>query len=123
MRSIARFGWVVGCALAVGAMTVPSTARAATSEVERAAADIVARLRDAGVLAQQRAAAIAAMSSVAYGVATDQQTMLDLTADELAIHALPGEIVEIAQQSLKGGPVVSLRREGAGELVHLPLAT
>jgi hypothetical protein len=123
MRAIARFGGVVGCAALVGAMMAPSTAHAATTEVERAAADAVARLRDAGIVAHQRASAIAAMPSVVYGVATDQQTMLDLTADELSIHALPGETVEIAQQSLKGGAVVSLRREGTGELVHLPLQT
>ncbi|HEX8953067.1 MAG TPA: hypothetical protein VF945_14530 [Polyangia bacterium] len=81
------------------------------------------RMRDAGIVAQQRATAIAAVPSLAYAVATDQQTMLDMTADELSFHAQPGEIVEVGQVQLRGGKVTSLRREGDGGLVHLPLGS
>lgn len=123
MRPLARFESVIGCVVAAAALAASSTASAATNDVERVAAEAVARIRDAGIAARQRAEAIAAVPSVVYGVATDQQTMLDLTADELSIHAQPGEIVEVAQQQLKSGSVVSLRREGSGPLVHLPLAT
>jgi hypothetical protein len=61
-------------------------------------------------------------SRLGYAVATDQQTMLDMTADELSFHAQPGEIVEVGQQQLRTGKITSLRREGDGALVHLPIA-
>src|SRR5690242_2459007 len=104
MRSVVQ----IGCGVVVVA-ALASTVAAATNDVERVAGDAVTRIREAGAAAHQRAAQIAAVPSVVYGVATDQQTMLDLTADELSIHAQPGEIVEVAQQQLKSGAIVSLR--------------
>lgn len=113
-----------GSWIAVGVMLLASSAKAApATTVEELAADVVVQMRDAGVLAQQRAAAIAAVPSLGYAVATDQQTMLDMTADELSFHAQPGEIVEVGQVMIKSGKVTSLRREGEGALVHLPLGT
>jgi hypothetical protein len=107
---------------AVGVMLLATSARAAPSgTLEDVAADVVARLHAAGTVAHERAAAIAALPSLAYAVATDQQTMLDMTADELSFHAQPGEIVEVGQAQLATGKVTSLRREGDGALVHLPL--
>lgn len=123
MRTRALMILVGGC-VAVGVM-VPATSSGAAprSTVEEIAADVVVQMRDAGVLAQQRAQAIAAVPSLAYAVATDQQTMLDMTADELSFHAQPGEIVEVGQVMLATGKVTPLRREGDGALVHLPLGT
>jgi hypothetical protein len=112
---------LVGMA-AVGVTLLAASARAAPSgTMEDVAADVVAQLHAAGTVAHERAAAIAALPSLAYAVATDQQTMLDMTADELSFHAQPGEIVEVAQAQLATGKVTSLRREGDGALVHLPL--
>jgi hypothetical protein len=121
MRPHALVGWV-GCCVAVGVMLLAASSRAAPAKtVEEVGADVVVLLRDAGMVAQQRAASIAAVPSLAYAVATDQQTMLDMTADELSFHAQPGEIVEVGQVALKSGKVTPLRREGDGALVHLPL--
>jgi len=107
---------------AVGSVLLAGSARAAPSgTLEDVAADVVARLHAAGTVAHERAAAIAALPSLGYAVATDQQTMLDMTADELSFHAQPGEIVEVGQARLSTGKVTSLRREGDGALVHLPL--
>lgn len=108
---------------AVGVMLLAASARAAPSgSLEDVAADVVAKLHGGGTVAHERATAIAALPSLAYAVATDQQTMLDMTADELSFHAQPGEIVEVGQRQLATGKVTSLRREGEGALVHLPLA-
>ncbi len=125
MRPRAWQGLVGGVVAAGVLVLAASSSRAAApaKTVEEVAADVVVRLRDAGVVAQQRASSIAALSSLQYAVATDQQTMLDMTADELSFHAQPGELVEVGQVMLRGGKVTSLRREGDGALVHLPLGT
>lgn len=116
-----RHTWVGGL-MAVGALLSATTASAARDKtVDEVAAEVVVRLHDAGAVAHQRAETIAAVPSLAYAVATDQQTMLDMTADELAIHAQPGEIVEVGQVALRTGKVTPLRREGDGALIHLPL--
>ena len=122
MRSRALQGWVGG-AVAASAIFVAASANAAApaKSVDEVAADIIVHLRDAGVAAHQRAAAIANVPSLAYAVATDQQTMLDMTADELSFHAQAGEIVEVGQVMLRDDKVTPLRREGEGALMHLPL--
>ncbi|MGZ3440503.1 MAG: hypothetical protein ACXVDD_13365 [Polyangia bacterium] len=112
-----------GCIVAgvvVGARPAFAASAGANSVDERAAG-VIDCLREAGITAQRRADTIAAVPSLPYAVATDQQTMLDMTADELSFHAQPGEIVEVGQRWLRSGKLVSLRREGAGALVHLPL--
>src|SRR5512135_1935111 len=123
MRPRGLEAWFGGC-VAVGVMACAATSQAAAARgVEDVAAEIVTALHTAGTMAHERAAAIAGVPSLAYAVATDQQTMLDMTADELSFHAQPGEIVEVGQVMLQSGKVTSLRREGEGALVHLPLGT
>ena len=124
MRPRAFQGWMSGV-IAAAAIMVATSSRAAAppaKTIDEVGADVVVRLREASILAHQRAEAIAAVPSLAYAVATDQQTMLDMTADELSFHAQPGEIVEVAQVMRHGGKVTPLRREGDGALVHLPFA-
>jgi hypothetical protein len=111
-----------GC-VAVGVVLGVRPAFSATNVVDDGVAGLVDSLRDAGISAQRRAEAIAAVPSLPYAVATDQQTMLDMTADELSFHAQSDEIVEVGQRYLRSGKIVSLRREGAGALLHLPLET
>lgn len=110
----------IAVAVVLGA---PPPAFGAATAIDHASLDVVSRLRDSVTVAQQRAAAIAAVPILVYAVATDQQTMLDMTAEELSFHTQPGEIVEVGQRYLKSGKIVSLRREGSGSLVHLPLGS
>ena len=85
------------CSAAVLVLFLYCPAHADTSsEVVDVASDAVVRLREAAVAVRGRAAAIAAVRSVGYAVATDQQTTLDMTADELSVHAQPGELVPVA---------------------------
>jgi hypothetical protein len=110
---------VVVAALMLSA--TPSGAATPGKTIDEVAADVIVHLREASVAAHRRVETIATVPSLAYAVATDQQTMLDMTADELSFHAQPGEIVEVAQVTIHGGKVTPLRREGDGALVHLPL--
>lgn len=122
MQPSALQRWVGGSVLAAAMLAAaPVRAAAPAKTVDEVAANIIVGLREASVVAQQRAAAIAGVPSLAYAVATDQQTMLDMTADELAFHAQPGEIVEVGQVALRNDKVTPLLREGEGALVHLPL--
>jgi hypothetical protein len=122
MRPAAKIRAILGCVAVAVLLTASSTTQAArASELDRAAADVAARLRQASAAAEARAEAIAAVPSLVYAVATDQQTMLDMTSDELSFHAAAGETVEVGQQQLRSGKVISLLREGEGALVHLPL--
>jgi hypothetical protein len=122
MRSRTMSVRLPGCvAFAALLLAQPRSAAAATNELNKAGAAVIAELRQAGAAAQQRARAIAAAPSLVYAVATDQQTMLDMTAAELSFHAAPGEVVEVGQISVATGAVTSLRREGSAALMHLPL--
>jgi hypothetical protein len=122
MRPHALQGWMSGAVVAAAiAVAAPVQAAAPAKTVDEVAADVIVGLREAGVVAHQRALAIASVPSLAYAVGTDQQTMLDMTADELSFRAHAGEIVEVGQVMLRGGKVTPLLREGEGTLVHLPL--
>ena len=115
-------GWVGGGVMAAAILVAaPTNAAAPAKTIDEVAADVVVGLREAGVVAHQRAEAIARVPSLAYAVGTDQQTMLDMTADELSFHAQAGEVVEVGQVMLRGGKVTPLLRDGEGALVHLPL--
>jgi hypothetical protein len=114
-----RLAGSVAVAVALG---VATSASAASTEAQKIGVGVIAQLRQATQAARERANAIGAAPSLVYAVATDQQTMLDMTAEELPFHAQPNEIVEVGQRQLASGKIVSLRREGSDEtLVHLPL--
>ena len=122
MRARGLQSWMSCVVVAAGFLfAAPSSAATSAKTIDEVAADVIVRLREASVGAPMRGETVAKVPSLAYAVATDQQTMLDMTADELSFHAQPGEIVEVAQVMLRGGKVTPLRREGDGALVHLPL--
>ena len=107
-------------AAVLGGVALPASA--ASTEAQQIAAGVITQMRASTQQARERANAIAAAPSLVYAVGTDQQTMLDMTADELSLHVQPGEIVEVGQRQLASGKVLSLRREGSDDaLVHLPL--
>ncbi len=85
------------------------------------AAELDGRIRETAAAAHARAQTLAQLPRLSWAVATDEQTMLDLTADELAFQPAPGELIEIGQVRRRDGTVTLLRRVGEG-LFHLPLA-
>jgi len=86
------------------------------------AAELDGRIRETAAAAHARAQTLAQLPRMSWAVATDEQTMLDLTADELAFQPAPGELIEIGQVRRRDGVVTSLRRVGDAAVFHLPLA-
>ena len=92
------------------------------TELQSAAAELDGRIRETAAASHARAQTLAQLPRLSWAVATDEQTMLDLTADELAFQPAPGELIEIGQVRRRDGAVTSLRRVGDAGLFHLPLA-
>lgn len=86
------------------------------------AAELDGRIRETAAAAHARAQTLAQLPRMSWAVATDEQTMLDLTADELAFQPAPGELIEIGQVRRRDGAVTSLRRVGDAGVFHLPLS-
>ncbi len=111
----------VGLGGAIGLLLVGRSG-ADPSRLDAVVADLDARVRETAAAAQARAQTLAQLPRLAWAVATDEQTMLDLTADELAFQPTPGEYIEIGQVNKKTGAITSLLRLGAMPLHNLPLA-
>jgi hypothetical protein len=91
------------------------------ADLQSIAAELDGRIRETAAAAHARAQTLAQLPRLSWAVATDEQTMLDLTADELAFHPAPGELIEIGQVQRRDGAVTTLRRVGDGTTPHLPL--
>ncbi len=91
-------------------------------ELQSAVAELDGHIRETAAAAHARAQTLAQLPRLSWAVATDEQTMLDLTADELAFQPAPGEIIEIGQVRRRDGAVTLLRRVGDAAQFHLPLA-
>lgn len=92
------------------------------TDLQSVAAELDGRIRETAAAAHARAQTLAQLPRLSWAVATDEQTMLDLTADELAFQPAPGELIEIGQVRRRDGAVTSLRRVGDAGVFHLPLA-
>lgn len=92
------------------------------AELQSAAAELDGRIRETAAAAHARAQTLAELPRLSWAVATDEQTMLDLTADELAFQPGPGEVIEIGQVRRRDGAVTLLRRVGNAGAFHLPLS-
>ena len=68
------------------------------------ASDLDAKVRETSATVRARAETLAQLPRLEVAVATDAQTIRDLTADELAFRPHAGEIIEIAQIPRQGGP-------------------
>jgi hypothetical protein len=118
-RSIIIAAAGIGTAIALGLV---GRAGPSSAELQSAAAELDGRIRETAAAATARAQTLAELPRLSWAVATDEQTMLDMTADELAFQPAPGELIEIGQVRRRDGAVTVLRRVGdVGEL-HLPLA-
>jgi hypothetical protein len=113
---VAACGVGAAIALVVIALSGPSA-----TAMQSAAAELDGRIRETAAAVQARAQTLAQLPRMSWAVATDEQTMLDLTADELAFQPAAGELIEIGQVQRRDGGVTTLRRVGDGALVHLPL--
>jgi hypothetical protein len=91
------------------------------AELQSIAAELDGRIRETAAAAHARAQTLAQLPRLSWAVATDEQTMLDLTADELAFQPAPGELIEIGQVRRRDGAITSLRRVGDAGVFHLPL--
>jgi hypothetical protein len=85
------------------------------------ALDLDARVREARAAVEARTDTLAQLPRLAWAVATDEQTVLDLTADELAFKPQQGESIEIGQVMNADRRVVPLLHLGEKDVVHLPL--
>ena len=118
-RSIVIVAAGVGAAIGLLLIGRPGPSAA---QVEGLTTELDVRVRETAAAAQARATTLAALPRLAWAVATDENTMLDLTAEELAFQPQPGEFIEIGQVRRADHAVTSLRRVGSTAVVHLPLA-
>ncbi len=125
MRRVHCLPVIALAAAATGALV--AVARAPSSgptwmEIQAIAADIERGLGESAAGVSARATTLAALPRIALAVATDRETVGDLTDEELALQSRPDETIELAQAPRAGGPPVSLRRFPAGAPVVVPLA-
>ena len=79
-------------------------------DVRAAAADLDGLIRETTAGVQARADTLAQLPRLGWAVATDENTMRDLTTDELAFRPHPGEHIEITQMRKGGGETRRLLR-------------
>lgn len=104
-RRLSPFIAVVGLAGAGAwfALAPPKRGAAGGPDSAALAADIAARIRETIAGVQARADTLAQLPRLGLAVATDEQTVRDLTTEELAFRTKPGEHIEIAQVARQGG--------------------
>jgi hypothetical protein len=110
---------VAGLVAAVGIFLLGR--RASPDDVRAAATDLEALLRENAAGVQARADTLAQLPRLGVAVATDENTMRDLTTDELAFRTHPGEHIEITQIRRGGGEPRRLLRLPAESDVSLPV--
>ena len=94
---------------------------APSNDVGVAAADLEAAIRENAAGAQARADTLAQLPRLGWAVATDEDTMRDLTTEELAFRPHPGEHIEITQMRKGGGEPHRLLRLPAESDLALPV--
>jgi hypothetical protein len=75
----------------------------------RAAAESLdTKQRELAAAVEARASTLAQLPRLSWAVATDEETVRDLTTDELGFRAQPGEVIAVAQIDKKSGHSVTL---------------
>jgi hypothetical protein len=111
---------VAGLAAALGIFLLGR--RAPPDDVLRAAAaELAAQIRETAAGVQARADTLAQLPRLAVAVATDENTMRDLTTEELAFRPHAGEHIEITQMRRGGGEPRRLLRIPSESDVTLPV--
>jgi hypothetical protein len=87
------------------------------------AADVDASIRETAAAVRARADTLAQMPRLSWAVATDEATVRNLTADELAFRPQADEHIEIAQIARKDGQVRTLLHLSAEARIALPMSS
>ncbi len=120
---IVRAALAVSCCGVAAALVWAGRARPAqgtTSEDVQRTADAIGNfLRERGAALQSRAQTLADLPRLAAAVSTDEQTVHDLTGDELSFRPQPGETIVLAQRAATG--ITPLLRLPAASTVVVPL--
>jgi hypothetical protein len=104
----------------LGTARIPDSGPTA-QDVEQVAADIDVAVRSSAAGVSARTQTLAELPRLALAVATDRQTVDDLTDEELAFQPRADETIELAQLPRAGGSPVSLLRRPAGAATDVPL--
>ena len=95
--------------------------RKSPDDVRAAAADLDGLIRETTAGVQARADTLAQLPRLGWAVATDEDTMRDLTTEELAFRPHPGEHIEITQMRRGGGEPRRLLRLPVESDLALPV--
>ena len=95
--------------------------RKSPDDVRAAAADLDGLIRETTAGVQARADTLAQLPRLGWAVATDEDTMRDLTTEELAFRPHPGEHIEITQMRRGGGEPRRLLRLPVESELALPV--
>jgi len=87
------------------------------------AADLDIRQRELAAAVEARALTLAQLPRLSWAVATDEETVRDLTPDELGFRAQPGELIAVAQIDKASGRATTLLRVPATAALQAPLAS
>ena len=96
-------------------------ARKSPDDIRAAAAELDGLIRETTAGVQARADTLAQLPRLGWAVATDEDTMRDLTTDELAFRPHPGEHIEITQMRRGGGEPRRLLRLPVESELALPV--
>ena len=110
--AVAGVAGALALALALVAASSPSGPRANTAEVASA---LEGRLRERAAALAARVATLAELPRLAAAVATDANTVRDLSSEELALRPRPGEVITIAQSFRDGRRVTLLTLPEGGD--------
>ena len=99
----------------------PTLGDKGAAPLRAAADDLDVKQRELGAAVEARATTLAQLPRLAWAVATDEETVRDLTTDELGFRAQPGELIALVQIDKKTGHVATLLRAPPTAALGAPL--
>ena len=85
-----------------------------------AAESLDIKQRELAAAVEARASTLAQLPRLAWAVATDEETVRDLTTDELGFRTQPGEVIALAQIDKKSGHTVTLLHAPPAAVLKVP---
>ena len=99
----------------------PALSDKGTAPLRAAAETLDLKQRELAAAVEARATTLAQLPRLAWAVATDEETVRDLTTDELGFRTQPGEVIALAQIDKKSGQVITLLHAPAAAVLGTPL--